>query len=63
MKHEQNERRTLSVQEAARAIGVSVAHYYKQVAAGTLPGVRTGARILVPRDQLDAFLAGEWGRP
>ena len=61
MEQHKDERRTVTVEEAARAVGISLAHYYKQVAAGTVPGLRVGAkRIVVPRDQLEQFLAGTW---
>ena len=60
----EEQRRTLTVAEAAAIVGVSVPHYYKHAAAGSVPALRVGkARIVVPREQLDAYLAGNWKRP
>ena len=46
------ERLTLTVEEAARALGVSRAHAYELAARGEIPTLRLGRRILVPREAL-----------
>jgi excisionase family DNA binding protein len=51
------ERLTLSVAEAARAIGVSRANAYNLIHAGELPSIRLGGRILVPRRALEERIA------
>lgn len=55
-----DEAKTVSVEQAARILGISTPGYYKQAQAGRVPGLRIGRRIVVPRDQLEAFLAGSW---
>lgn len=52
------ERPTLSVAETADLLGISRWLVQQAVRDGSLPSVRVGRRILVPRVQLDAFLAG-----
>jgi excisionase family DNA binding protein len=49
-------RRTVSVDEAARWLGVSRAAAYAAVARGEIPTLRIGRRVLVPRAQLAAML-------
>jgi excisionase family DNA binding protein len=46
------ERLTLTVEEAARSLGVSRAHAYELAARGEIPTLRLGRRILVPREAL-----------
>jgi excisionase family DNA binding protein len=46
----------LSVEEAARLLGVSRTLAYESVARGELPSVRLGKRIVVPRRALDELL-------
>ena len=43
------ERRTLSVEEAARIIGISRTTAYACVRSGAIPSVRYGKRIVIPR--------------
>ena len=50
------DRLTLTVEEAARLLGISRALGYELVARGQLPSVRLGRRIVVPRRALDALL-------
>ncbi len=52
------ERPTLSVAETADLLGISRWLVQQAVRDGSLPSVRVGRRILVPRVQLDALLAG-----
>lgn len=53
------ERMTLTVEEAARALGIGRASAYLAVKTGELPTVRIGRRLLVPRHRLDALLGCE----
>lgn len=48
---------TLSVEQAARKLGVCRASAYKAAATGELPTIRFGRRILVPREALERALA------
>ncbi|MGH9043846.1 MAG: helix-turn-helix domain-containing protein [Acidimicrobiales bacterium] len=49
-------RLTVSVQEAATALGISRASAYKAVARGEVPCVRIGRRIVVPIVGLEQML-------
>ena len=48
----------MSVPEAARLLGVSRMTAYSAVREGTIPSLRIGRRVLVPRAELDRLLAG-----
>lgn len=50
------ERRALSVQEAARALGISRASLYRLVQQKRLATVKIGSRRLVPVTSLDNLL-------
>jgi excisionase family DNA binding protein len=50
------ERRTLSVEQAAKILGISRGLAYELASAGELPVVRLGKRIVVPIDALNALL-------
>lgn len=50
---------TVSIDEASRMLGISRNSTYQQVAAGTIPSLRLGRRIVVPKAQLDRLLSGE----
>lgn len=50
------ERLTLSVDEAANALGISRALAYELVKRGELPGMQLGRRIVVPRKALEAMV-------
>jgi excisionase family DNA binding protein len=52
----ERERLTLSVEEAAAALGISRALAYELVARGELPCLRLGRRIVVPRRALLALV-------
>jgi len=54
---EQMERRTLSVSEAARVLGISRAHAYDCVRSGELPSITLGRRVVVPRQAIEELLA------
>lgn len=51
-----DDRLTLTVEEAARLLGISRALAYELVARGEVPGIRLGRRIVVPRRALDTLL-------
>lgn len=48
---------TLSVEEAARALGIGRGLAYEMARTGRLPVVRLGRRMVVPRARLEAMLA------
>jgi excisionase family DNA binding protein len=50
------DRLTLTVEEAAVALGISRASAYEAVRRGDVPSIRIGRRILVPRRALDQML-------
>lgn len=58
---EQVERRTVSVTEAARILGISRAHAYDCVRSGELPAIVLGRRIVVPKAVLDRILGESAG--
>ena len=53
-----NEPKTLTVEEAARQLGISRASAYEGVRTGQIPSVRIGKRILIPLAALERLLAG-----
>ena len=53
-----DDRETLTVPEAARLLGVSRGLAYEAARLGTLPTIRLGRRLLVPRPALDRLLSG-----
>ncbi len=53
---EQEARLTMSVEDAARVLGISRAFAYELVARGELPHLRLGRRLLVPRRALEELL-------
>lgn len=53
---EQTERLTLSVEEAAAAVGISERHLRSLIAEGDFPAVRFGKRVLIVKTQLEAWL-------
>lgn len=57
------ERPTLSVAETADLLGISRWLVQQAVRDGSLPSMRVGRRILIPKVQLDALLAGTAGAP
>ena len=52
------ERRTMSVEEAAVALGIGRTTAYLAIRRGELPCLRIGRRVVVPRDAIDRLLAG-----
>lgn len=55
------QRLTMTVEEAASALGISRSFAYEAIAKGEIPCIRIGKRILVPRIALEKMLenAGE----
>lgn len=51
---------TISVPEAAEMLGISPWTYYEAAKRGDLPSLKIGRRILVPKIQLEEFVAGTW---
>ena len=49
---------TYTVEEAGKVLGLSRPSAYAAAASGELPTIRIGRRLLVPRVQLEALLAG-----
>jgi excisionase family DNA binding protein len=52
-----SERLTMSVEEVARALGISRAFAYEAVHRGDIPHIKIGKRMLVPRAALARVLA------
>ena len=53
----EHESMTITVQEAAKLLGISKNLCYDAVARGQIPAVRVGRRLLVPRLALQNLLA------
>lgn len=51
------QRQTLTVSEAGRALGISRGAAYEAARRGELPVLRLGKRIVVPRAALERLLA------
>lgn len=49
---------TVSVEEAARILGISRGAAYTHARDGSLPTIRLGKRLLVPRQALEKLLQG-----
>lgn len=49
---------TLTVREAAKALGLSRNSAYAGIARGDIPSLKVGKRILVPREALERLLEG-----
>lgn len=50
---------TMTIEDAAKALGVSRNTAYAAAARGEIPAIRIGRRLLVPKVQLDRLLEGE----
>ena len=55
---ESAQRRVLSIEEAGRLLGLSRAAAYAHAKAGTIPVIRLGRRVLVPKAALERLLEG-----
>jgi excisionase family DNA binding protein len=51
-----SERRTVSVEKAGRILGISRGAAYKHAKDGSIPTIRLGKRLLVPKAALDKLL-------
>ena len=50
---------TLSVEKAAKRLGIGRASAFRAIERGEIPSIRIGKRILVPIARLEALLRGE----
>jgi excisionase family DNA binding protein len=57
--HHKDEAITLSVEHAARLIGISRTTAYRMVQSGELPAVRVGRRVLILKKPLMEMLEAE----
>jgi excisionase family DNA binding protein len=53
------ERKTISVPEFARIVGIGRASAYNAVKRGEVKAVWIGKRVVIPRTELDRVLRGE----
>ena len=54
--HRPSRRLTISVEEAAAALGISRTLAYESIRRGDLPVIRIGRRLLIPKHALDELL-------
>ncbi len=52
-------RKTLTVREAAAALGIGKNQAYEAVKRGEIPTIKIGSRILVPKASFEKLLNGE----
>jgi excisionase family DNA binding protein len=52
-------RRTYSVAEAGKLLGIGRNQTYDAIKRGEVPAIRIGKRLLVPKAALDRLLSGE----
>ena len=57
--HHKDEAMTLSVEHAARLIGISRTTAYRMVQSGELPAVKVGRRVLILKKPLMEMLEAE----
>jgi excisionase family DNA binding protein len=55
----ENECRTYTIEEAAKIIGIARVSAYAAVHSGTIPTLRIGKRLLVPKVALERLLSGQ----
>jgi len=53
----EEERLTLTVEEAAKLLGIGRQLAYERVKTGEIPAIKIGRRLLVPRSALEKLLA------
>jgi excisionase family DNA binding protein len=56
IKPSQSERLTLTVEEAAKLLGISRAFAYESVRRGDIPHIKIGRRLLIPKAKLNELL-------
>jgi excisionase family DNA binding protein len=54
----ESERRTFSVEEAGRMLGISRGAAYAHAKAGAIPTIKLGKRVLVPKAAFEKLLQG-----
>ncbi|WP_400158524.1 helix-turn-helix domain-containing protein [Arthrobacter sp. BPSS-3] len=59
MHQQQEESPTLTVAEAKEIAGIGMSQMYAAIKEGTIPSLRIGRRILIPRKKFMALLNGE----
>ncbi len=57
MERSENKQLTMTVEEAAKALGIGRGLAYDLVGRGELPSVRLGRRLVVPREALGRLLS------
>jgi excisionase family DNA binding protein len=57
MQAEPLDRRTFTVREAAQVLGIGRDATYAAVQAGTIPSIRVGRRVVIPREAIGGILA------
>ena len=57
------DRRTISVEEAGRLLGLSRASSYQAAASGELPTIKIGRRLLVPKAMIRKMLGEAEAEP
>lgn len=55
----EKDRLTLTIEEAAEALGVARMTAYQAANRGEIPTIRIGRRLLVPRAAFEKMLAGD----
>ena len=55
------ERKTFTVAETAAIVGVGRSTLYEHVKRGDIPCIRVGRRVVIPREVVEAALAGRNG--
>ena len=59
----EEERLVYTVEEAGRLLGLSRSSSYEAVRNHSIPSIRIGGRVLVPKKALERMLEGEDQRP
>lgn len=59
----ENERLTITVEQAAKQAGISRALGYDQARRGLWPVIRCGRRLLISRHMFALYLNGQWKPP
>lgn len=56
----ENESLTMTVEEAAKALGISRGLAYDLARQRKIPIIRLGKRMIIPRKALEDMLSGNW---
>ncbi len=54
-----DERKTLTIAEAAKALGIGRNQAYEAARSGDIPSIKIGGRVLVPRIAFEKLVNGE----